>query len=342
MSTLLVTIGCIWLAAALLLVLSAPRTRIDILTCSCMRSSAAEQEKFRTALESVMVATLLTGLRTAIGMLTGSLSIFAAAADSGLDLLATIVTWLAIRFSSKPPDESHLYGHGKAENLSALVEALLMTAAGAGITYAAVQSLFLENAAVDASIWAFLIMGLSMAVDTHRSRELFSAAGRHKSQALEADALRLRSHVWSAVVVILGLFCVKLTDWVPEWGVLRKADPVAALLMAGIFAVAGLRLGFAAIQALLDAAPEGVTDSIRRALAPLTGIVLSDPVKVRRCGSHMFVDARAIMSGHLTLCEAHKLTNEIEARIHALLPDAEVTIHAEPDRTESYQRGAES
>jgi divalent metal cation (Fe/Co/Zn/Cd) transporter len=147
---------------------------------------------------------------------------------------------------------------------------------------------------------------------------------------LEADAFRLRVHVWSGVVVLFGLACARAAECFPAWGDLRHGDAVAAFIMAGLFAGTGLKLGYQAAQGLLDAAPEGAIDAIHRALAPLAGVALCGPVRARRCGAHVYVDVHAAMNGRLTLREAHELSDAIEARIRAFLPGAEVTVHPEP------------
>lgn len=178
----LVTISRAWLAAAFSLLSSC--TRRSRAACSAHLSShsdpvrwtPAQRDGFQIALDSIIVTTLMTGVRIGIAILTGSLSVLAAAADSGMDVTASVVTWLAVRLSSKPPDRNHLYGHGKAENFSALTEAILMLGASAVIGRVAVRSLLLPPAEVSASLWAFVTMALSLGVDLYRSRALGVAA----------------------------------------------------------------------------------------------------------------------------------------------------------------------
>jgi len=165
----------------------------------------AQKEKREAALSSVVAALLLTGLKLAIGLLTGSLGILAEAAHSGLDLVAALVTFFAVRLSDRPPDEHHLYGYGKIENLSALIETLLLLITCVWIIYEAIQRLFFKSVEIEASIWAFAVMGISIVVDITRSRILYAAARKHKSQALEADALHFSTDIWSSSVVIVGL-----------------------------------------------------------------------------------------------------------------------------------------
>ena len=196
--------------------------------------TTAEKEKQWAALTSVVAAIFLTTMKIVVGVLTGSLGIFAEAAHSGLDLVAALITFLAVRVSDRPPDAEHPYGHGKVENFSALVETLLLFITCAWIIYEAVQRLFFHVVEIDANIWAFLTMGISIFVDVNRSRMLYKAARKHRSQALEADALHFSTDVWSSSVVIGGLALVWLGQNVfPGYAVLlTKADAVAALVVA--------------------------------------------------------------------------------------------------------------
>jgi len=165
-----------------------------------------------------------------IGILTGSLGILAEAAHSGFDLMAAIMTAAAVRFSDKPADEDHLYGHGKIENLSALLETLLLLLTCVWIMISAVGRLRSGKIDIEVSLWSFVVMLTSIGVDLSRSRMLYRAAKQFHSQALEADALHFSTDIWSSVVVILGLVSVKVgkddptcigsctpTPWRPLW-----------------------------------------------------------------------------------------------------------------------------
>ena len=193
-------------------------------------------DKKSAAANSVIAAVFLTGMKLVVGLMTGSLGILAEAAHSGLDLVAAVVTFLAVRFSDKPADHEHPYGHGKVENFSALVETVLLFLTCGWIIYEAVQRLFFHSKEVQASFWAFLVMAISIAVDVSRSRMLYRAARQHRSQALEADALHFHTDIWSSSVVIGGLALVWLgRNVLPEYsGLLAKADALAALGVAFI------------------------------------------------------------------------------------------------------------
>ena len=171
------------------------------------------REKRIVAATSVAAAVFLTGTKLVVGFLTGSLGILAEAAHSALDLVAAIITFFAVRVSDRPADESHLYGHGKVENLSALWETLLLLITCGWIIYEANRRLFLETVDVDPNLWAFLVMGLSILIDFSRSRALARVAKRYRSQALEADALHFSTDIWSSAVVIAGLAFVRFGEY---------------------------------------------------------------------------------------------------------------------------------
>jgi cation diffusion facilitator family transporter len=290
----------------------------------------ATEEKNSAALNSVAAAFLLTGLKVVVGLLSGSMGILAEAAHSGLDLAAALVTCLAVRAASKPPDRDHAYGHGKVENLSALVETLLLLATCAWIMKESIHRLTTRHSPVDASIWAFAIMGISIAVDFSRSRMLYRVASKHRSQALEADALHFSTDIWSSAVVILGLLGVKLASWYPGLSFLLQADAVAALIVAGIVVVVSGRLGLRTVQALLDTSPPGEDDKIKAAVAAVDGVFDCHAIRVRHSGPHYFLDLHITVDGDQSLRDAHALTERVEQAVEAILPGADVTVHPEP------------
>jgi cation diffusion facilitator family transporter len=295
-----------------------------------MKPAHATEEKNSAALNSVAAAFLLTGLKVVVGLLSGSMGILAEAAHSGLDLAAALVTCLAVRAASKPPDRDHTYGHGKVENLSALAETLLLLATCVWIIQESVHRLTTRHALVDASFWAFAVMGISIAVDVSRSRMLYRVAAKHRSQALEADALHFSTDIWSSAVVIVGLLGVRLAGWYPGLGFLLQADAVAALVVAGIVVVVSGRLGVRTIQALLDSSPPGAAEQIKAVVGAIPGVFDCHAVRVRHSGPHYFVDLHITVDGDQPLRAAHALTEAVEQAVDNTLPGADVTVHPEP------------
>jgi cation diffusion facilitator family transporter len=292
--------------------------------------SAAEREKKQVAMSSVMAAVGLTSLKIVVGVATGSLGILAEAAHSGLDLVAALVTFLAVRVSGKPADKEHLYGHGKVENISALFETLLLLITCVWIVYEAIQRVFFKAVEMEISIWAFIVMGISIIVDISRSRMLYKAARKYNSQALEADALHFSTDIWSSSVVILGLVFVKISEWVPKLGFLHKADAVAALGVALIVVYVSIELGIRTVQALLDAALPGMAEEITRAVETIPGVINCHSVRLRHSGPHLFADLHVLVDGKRSLQEAHAITETVADAIQRIVPNADVTVHPEP------------
>jgi cation diffusion facilitator family transporter len=295
---------------------------------------AAQSEKQSAALSSLVAAVGLTALKIVVGVVTGSLGILAEAAHSALDLVAALLTLLAVRFSARPPDRTHLYGHGKIENLSAMFETLLLMVTCAWIVREALRRLVFHEVPVAVTFWSYAVMLTSIAVDVSRSRVLARAARKYNSQALEADALHFQTDVWTSAVVVAGLICVQAggaisARW-PVFAFLRQADAVAALGVSVLVIWTSLRLGRRTIDALLDRAPEGMEQRIATAVATVPGVRDCHQVRLRYSGAVLFVDLHVLVDGGQTLAQAHSVADEIESAIHLIAPESDVTVHTEP------------
>ena len=296
----------------------------------------AEKEKRAAAGNSVVAALFLTSMKLVVGLLTGSLGILAEAAHSLLDLVAALVTLLAVRISDKPADLDHPYGHGKIENFSALVETGLLFITCAWIIYEAVHRIFIRSAEINPSVWAFLIMAVSIGIDVSRSRMLYRAARKHHSQALEADALHFSTDVWSSSVVIGGLVIVWLGQHVfPNMEkLLQKADAVAALGVAFIVIFVSYKLGKRTIDALLDSAPDGLAMKFSETAGSVDGVLNVSQVRVRRSGPRVFVDMTVEVDRNLAFERTHTIAESVENRVRAITPGADVVIHTDPREVE--------
>jgi len=303
-----------------------------------MRSDAdGHSEKNYAALTSVIAALSLTGFKLVIGLLTNSLGILSEAAHSGFDLIAAIITLVAVRVSSKPADDQHLYGHGKVENLSALVETVLLLITCIWIIHEAISRLFFKVVHVEVTFWSFIVIVASIIIDFSRSRLLFRTARKYKSQALEADALHFQTDIWSSAVVLLGLVGVTISRYIPKLNIFEKLDAVAALGVAGIVIYISFELGKRTIHALLDTAPSGMQARIKKIVEKKPEVIDCHNIRIRASGPNLYIDVHVHMDGRHTLKRVHRLTDEIEESIHKIIPDADITIHPEPlDSTEPF------
>lgn len=299
-------------------------------------SASMRAEKRSVAGNSVLAAIAITSLKIVVGFTTGSLGILSEAAHSGLDLVAAIITFFSVQVSDKPADADHQYGHGKVENFSAFIETGLLLLTCVWIIYEAIERLFFRRVEIEPSVWAFVVMLISIGVDVWRSRLLGRIAQKYDSQALEADALHFSTDVWSSSVVILGLLLVLAgrayhIDW------LRDADPIAALVVAGIVVQVSWRLARKTVDALLDAAPAGVRSKIIDAMRRVDGVLEVDRVRIRRAGNRYFADVAVALARTVTFQHSERVAEMVRAAVRNVLPDADVTVNSVPraDRKEN-------
>ncbi|GCE49608.1 cation diffusion facilitator family transporter [Thermosporothrix hazakensis] len=296
----------------------------------------ARREKTIVALSSVGAAIGLTALKIIVALLTGSLGILAEAVHSALDLVTALMTFFAVRVADKPADAEHHYGHEKIENLSAFIEVVLLILTALWVVYEAVQRLFFHGEQLDLSIWAFLVMGISIIVDYSRSRALLKVARKLGSQALEADALHFSSDIWSSSVVIVGLLVVFLSKQfsLPEW--LRNADALAALGVSIIVLRVSLRLARETIDALIDRAPEKLREQLGTEIGSIKDVIEIRRVRSRRAGNKTFTDLIIAAPRTFSFEQTHELSERVEKAamdvVRRISPQGEIDIvvHVEP------------
>ena len=286
-------------------------------------------EKQAVALSSVVAAIFLTSMKMVVGVLTGSLGILSEALHSALDLVAAVETYLSVRVSDKPADLSHPFGHGKIEALSAFIETALLFITCGWIIWEAIRRLFFRQVHVEPTIWAFGVMFISITVDTFRSRALFRVARKYNSQALEADALHFSTDVYSSTVVLLGLILVYIAEQRKIFW-LRDADPVAALVVAGIVVYISLLLGKRTVDALVDAAPQATSLRIAELVSNIPGVLNLDRIRTRQSGARLFVDLRLTLESNIPLEHAKTVADMVESEVHQLFPTSDVVIHTNP------------
>lgn len=296
--------------------------------------SAAEREKRRAALASIFWALLLTCLKLGAGLHADSLGLLSEALHSGLDLVAAGITYLAVRVAARPADKAHPYGYGKIENLSALAETALLLITCGWIAHEAVERLLFAGPRVTPSWWGVSIILLSLGVDINRAAMLRRVARKHKSQALEADALHFTTDIWSSAVVLAGLLCVQASALLPAGHplgtVLRMADAAAALGVSGIVALVGMRLSRKAVSVLLDGGGKEYAEALEQALARELPLYAVRHMRVRESGAHVFMDITVEAPATLQLDAAHDVTRLVEAVARDVAPGADVTVHVEP------------
>ncbi len=297
-------------------------------------NAARRSAKSSAALSSVLAALGITLLKLITGLLTGSLGMLSEAAHSGVDLLAAVITLITVRISDRPADEEHNYGHGKLENVSAGVEILFMLASALWLAWEAVGRIrHHEDLILRFSIWPFLVLLLSIAVDLTRARTLRRVAHEQRSEALAADAAHFGTDIWSSAAVLLGLAAAYAGD---HFGIpaLQLADPIAALVVTGIILSVVGQLGHRTLDALLDATPPEVRTELRNSLVheiqSIPDVLKAERVRVRRSGSNYFVDLTLGLPRNLTFQRAEQVTTSATEAVQRTLPGADVVVHTVP------------
>ena len=281
-------------------------------------------EKKDVALGSVIAAVFITIFKLIIGLMTMSLGIISEALHSALDMVAAIITYFSVRVSDRPADSEHNYGHGKVENLSALIETILLLVTCVWIIYEAVNRLTSGNVHIEVTYWSYIVVITSIIIDFTRSRALYRVAKKHNSQALEADALHFSTDIWSSSVVLIGLIAYQFLGW-------KNADSIAALFVAFIVLYVSFQLGKKAIDVLLDKSPANTKEIVRQILKSYPEIKHYHSLKARTAGADTFIKFNVHFDPELSLREVHEVCDKIEAEIEKQVKRSEVYIHAEPD-----------
>ena len=283
----------------------------------------------RTALFSVLAAAFLVAVKLVTGLLTGSLGLVAEAAHSGTDLVAALLTLFAIRVATRPADEQHHYGHGKAEHLAALAESTFLIVVSGLLAWRAIDRLASDTPPdVDAAWWAFVVLAVVVVVDASRATLSYRAAREHHSAALESNALHFASDLLGTLAVVVGLALVAAGH--------PRADAIAALVVAAIVLVAASRLVSRSIDVLMDRASEDAERSVRGALVGLQ--VELRRLRVRNAAGRDFVDLVVALSADSGLAQAHTTADAIEDAVRDKLPGADVIVHVEPRAIEGDLR----
>ena len=302
-------------------------------TATPEQAATPHNAKRSAALFSVLAALAVTLFKLLTGILTGSLGMLSEAAHSGIDLIAATITLFSVQVSDRPADADHSYGHGKIESLSAGVEAVLMLVSCVWILAEAIHRIvFREHLSLRFSIWPFAALLLSITVDYTRSGRLQRIANETKSEALEADAIHFRTDIWSSLAVLFGLAATYAGKYwqIPQ---LELADPIAAILVAGIILYITWHLARRTIDALTDATPaeaRAQNPQLIRELASIDGVLSVDRVRTRRSGPSYFADVTLGMPRNLTFQRSEQITLAATDAIRRHLPGADVVVHSIP------------
>lgn len=276
------------------------------------------------ALLSVASNALLTAVKLAVGIVTGSVAVLSEAANSAGDLIASGIAFAGVRVGARPADADHPYGHEKSENLAAAIEGILVLAAGLAVAIEAVRRLVSGSPEIAYLDLAIVVMAASAVANLIVSLRLRRVARRTGSPAIEGDAAHLASDVWTSGATAVGLALVAITGW-------TALDAIVALAVAGYVMTVGARLAWRAVQVLLDGSlPQGELAVIEGVLARFEAEGISfHALRGRRAGSKRLVDMHMVVPPETTVRRGHAMSGRVKGAVRAALPETEVLIHLE-------------
>jgi len=285
----------------------------------------------RTALVSIVAACVLIGLKLVSGIATGSLGLLSEAAHSGTDLIAALLTFVAVGVAVRPADPGHAYGHGKAEHLAALAEAAILVVLSLAIAWQALLRLFgLASGQVDPRWYAIVVVVVVMVVDATRAAVSYRAGERYGSAALQANALHFASDFAGSTAVLLGLLAARAGY---HW-----ADSAAALFVAFLVLVAAGRLMRLNIDVLMDRVPPEAQEAALAAIASLEPRVELRRLRMRQAAGQQFADVVIGVPPGAAVGQGHAAADAVEEALHRALPRSDVVVHVEPQQDEAALR----
>ena len=296
-------------------------------------SESADTVKKKTAVAALSVASnsLLIALKLVVGILIGSVAVISEAIHSAMDLAASVIAFFAVRASGREADHKHPYGHGKFENISGVVEALLIFAAAAWIIYEAIHKL-LRPETVEMPVWGVVVMFVSVIMNVVVSRRLFKVGRETDSVALQADAWHLRTDIYTSAGVMLALVVVLIARVVAPGVDLNWVDPAAAIAVALLILKAAFELTWTSARDLLDVSlPDEDVGWMSGFIEEKWPVIRSfHNLQTRKSGPYRFIDFHLVVEDSMSVAEAHALGDEIVEAIKERLPATRVLIHMEP------------
>lgn len=280
-------------------------------------------QKVKTAMLSIASNTFLIIMKLVVGIISGSVSIISEAIHSSMDLLAAIIALFSVKVSDNPPDIKHPYGHGKVENISGVIEAVLIFVAAAMIMVEAVKKLTGKPFEIEIIWVGAVVMFISAIINSIVSHKLYVTARQTKSIALEADALHLKTDVYTSLGVATGLVLIAVTG-------IKWLDPVVAILVAFMIVFESYTLLKKAFSPLLDTAWD--EDEIKVLEKKLNHMgVKYHELRTRVAGNYRFIDMHVVLPETRSVGDAHRYCDKIEEELSQSYENLSVVTHIEPD-----------
>src|SRR3984885_5258733 len=278
----------------------------------------------RTTVVSIITASSLMVLMLGVGLAASSLGLVSTGIEATGDVVAAVFTFFAVRLAARPADDSHPFGHRRAENLSALAEASILLGGGVIVVIEAVQRLLGDGSTLSARWYVFAVICVAIVVNISRALIARRAPRRYGSAALRSNSFHFAGDVGGSIAVLVGLIAVRAG--------FRDGDPIAALIVAAFIFTAASRLIFENAQVLMDTAPARAQAVARDAIGALGPDVELDRLRLRESGGRYFADVVVAIAPGQAVVEAHAVADEIEDAIEQVLPNSDVVVHVEPRR----------
>ncbi|MHB8080180.1 MAG: cation diffusion facilitator family transporter [Candidatus Krumholzibacteriia bacterium] len=298
-----------------------------------IRREVPDHQRRKTAVAWLSVGSnsLLMLLKVVVGVAIGSVAVVSEAIHSGLDLVAASISLFAVRHSGRPADPRHPFGHGKIENISGAIEALLIFLAAGWIVWEAIHKLH-HPQPLTAPLWGVAVMGFSALVNTLVSRRLFRVGRATDSMALQADAWHLRTDVWTSLGVTGGLGLIWLGGRLWPGADLHRLDPLAALIVALLIGRAAWRLTLESTRDLLDESLPStelawIRDTVGALPHPVQGM---HDLRTRKAGARRFIELHLEVDGAITVHASHAIADDLERAVEAQFPGAQALVHVDP------------
>lgn len=285
------------------------------------------RSKRNAALLSVALTGTSVAVKGGVAVITGSSAVLAETAHSFSDLLAALIALAAVRAADRPPDPKHPFGHQKLEHVSAVIEGLILIIVALFVVIQAARSF---GEPVENSTLGIVVMAISAGASFFVARRVSRVAKSSHSAALEADSAHIAADVWSSAGTAAALIVIALTGWV-------EVDSIFGIAVAAWVAATGGRLVLNGVRVLVDeTVSQDDLDTIRDTLESTkpAGVISYHRLRARRSGAVRHVDVHVVVDPHMTVAEAHVITDRIEASLEERLPSADVVVHVEPAGSE--------
>lgn len=286
----------------------------------------------KIAMFSILVSIFLVIIKVTVAYFTNSIGVFSEALNNGLDLVTVLVTYMAIRISTRPADKDHTYGHGKYENLSAFLEIVIISALSFFIIYKSIQRIIYKNFVLNLNWYVFLILIISIFLNIIRVFYIGRAARKYNSFAFKAEFLNYSSDILSSIIVIIGLFMANAGIYV--------ADPIASIIISVIILTFSLKLSIRIVRNLLDYIPKEVTDKVMEILKEIPKIKSVNKLKIHEVGNIKFINLEICLKNNLYLSQVENIKEKIKNKISSGVPYTEIILETKSlptkDNIEAY------